>query len=266
MIAPGIGLAQQELDRAFGLAQPGQCRGTRGIDDENDGAVRCLLELPQPDIGHLDMQPVMHPAGLATHRLPRRGGAQGGHQIDARIAAHAPGPGWQGATAAVPLLRSTRAIGGGRLPRSAPCLQAGQKVGGQHGLCSFDQHLDRGQVGLVLVVPLIGRFCLFGVGRIGLGVWWRLLRALWELGSAGREDQFNRKCQICLFDTILTHQRSTCPRKRQRLQRCAQRPDSQPGRDFGHFANGAVGHRNAGQKQARLGQCGKIQGKFGRVG
>ena len=137
--------------------------------------------------------------------------------------------------------------------------------GGQHGLCSFDQHLDRGQVGLVLVVPLIGRVCLFGAGRIGLGVWWRFLRALWELGSAGREDQFNRKCQICLFDTILTHQRSTCPRKRQRLQRCAQRPDSQPGRDFGHFANGAVGHRNAGQKQARLGQCGKIQGKFGRV-
>ena len=104
VVAPRIGLRQQQLDRALGLAEPGQRGRARGIDGEDHQPVRALLVAfdasRMPDVRQGGGAPLgrgraPESIGHAQGRpqpLPRRGGAQRGHEVEPRLGRRA-GPG-----------------------------------------------------------------------------------------------------------------------------------------------------------------------------
>ena len=83
MVAPGIGLGQQQFDGTLGLGQPGKGGGAGGIDGKDQHAVGGFLIAFQAQVGLADFQFAYQGGPAAAQRLPRGGGAQGGDQVDA---------------------------------------------------------------------------------------------------------------------------------------------------------------------------------------
>ncbi len=182
-----VTFSQQDLNRALGLGQPVQGRGTRRIDHKNRGRRRTLDPAHDAEIIGTDFDPGAAPFASAQ-ALPGRSSAQGRDQIE-------PGT----TTRIAPLrsirttatwVRSRRADPTGSLLRSRPAArrsgitQLREQTGRQSRPHRFEHHLGqwpglidgvgRLRVGRIRIEPrffacihIRGRACLLFVG-IGL--------------------------------------------------------------------------------------------------